>query len=225
MDGLPINVTDLAIAAVILIFGAYAFMRGFVHMILAMAAWVGAAVATVLGLPYVLPYSRELISIKIIADIVGGVALFILVLILLSILTHWLSRRVRESSLGAVDRSLGLLFGLAAGAVLVCVLWIGLIWAIPRQDHPVWISEARALPLVEQGAEVILEALPEGLRPNLAPGNVGTQPAAAPSVEQLSRPEVAADPPASGEEAGPPAPTGYKDDERKDLQRLIDSAQ
>ena len=219
MDDLPINVTDLAIFVVILISGALAFVRGFVHELLAVAAWIGAAVAMVYGLPHVLPYARDLIAIKILAEIAAGASIFILVLVGLSVLTHMLSRHIRESSLGAVDRSLGLLFGFLRGAFLVCVVWIVLLWGLPREDHPAWIAEARALPLVEQGADVILEALPEDLRPDLTQ-NAGTPP----SLQLLIKPEVSTTPTSGSDQAGPDGDAGYKDAERKDLQRLLETA-
>ena len=220
MDQLPINITDLAIFIVILISGALAFVRGFVHELLAVAAWVGAAIVTVYGLPFVLPYARDLIAIQIVADIAAGAGIFILVLAGLSVLTHWLARHVRESSLGSVDRSLGLLFGFARGAFLVCVAWILLLWGLPRQDHPVWISEARALPLVEQGADALLAALPEDLRPDFGE-NGGT---AEPSLKLLIKPEISLGSGGGSDEAGPAEDGGYKDAERKDLQRLLETA-
>ena len=219
MDNLPINVTDLVIFVVVLISGALAFVRGFVHEVLAMAAWIGAAVATVYGLPHVLPFARDLIAIKIFAEIAAGASIFILVLIGLSILTHMLSRNIRESSLGAIDRSLGLLFGFLRGAFLICVVWIVLLWGMPREDHPTWISEARALPLVEQGAQAILEALPESLRPDLADSETG-----GPSLQLLIKPEISSPGRGDSDEAGPEGDAGYKDTERKDLQRLLETA-
>lgn len=223
MDSLPINIVDLAIIAVIVVSGIFAFVRGFVHELLAIGAWIGAAIVTVVALPHLLPYARQLIAVQIIADIVAGVAIFLFVLIALSILTHWLARRVRESSLGALDRSLGLLFGLARGAVIVCIAWIALIMVLPRQDHPPWITEARTLPLIERGADMLLALLPEDLKPNLAEPR---EPEAAIQDEifnQLVQPGVA--PGGEGKEAGPDERSGYKDPDRKDLQRLIDASQ
>ncbi len=221
MDDLPINVTDLAIFVVILISGALAFVRGFVHELLSMAAWIGAAVATVYGLPLLLPYARDLIAIKIFAEIAAGASVFILVLVALSVLCHMISRHIRESSLGAVDRSLGLLFGFLRGAFLVCLAWIGLVLALPREDHPSWISEARALPLVEQGADAILQAMPESLRPEIDPATAGESP----SLQRLIKPEVSGASESGSDEAGPGGPSGYKDAERKDMQRLFETAQ
>lgn len=221
MDGLPINVTDLAIIAVVVISGLLAFVRGFVHEVLAVGAWVGAAIVTVFFLPVVLPYARDLISIQIAADIAGGAAIFIFVLIVLSIFTHWLARRVRESSLGALDRSLGLLFGFLRGAVLVCLAWLGLVTLLPRDQHPPWIQEARVLPLVEQGSGIILTVVPESILPEVL-----TDPAPQPqqTLEGITQPQVGRST-EDAKEAVPEDTSGYKDAERKELQRLIDSSQ
>ena len=226
MDGFPINVTDLAILAVVLVSGLFAFVRGFVHELLSIGAWIGAALVTLFFLPLLLPFAREIISIQIAADIAAGVALFLIVLIGLSIVTHWLARRVRESSLGPLDRSLGLVFGLARGALIVCIAWLALLWAMPPRDHPNWITEARARPLVEQGADLLVSVLPEGLMPRLPedePQTGGREGAA--SFDELVRPGVAADRPDGTNEAESTAPSGYKKQDRKDLQRLIDASQ
>ena len=50
------------------------------------------------------------------ADIAAGVAIFLVVLVALSLVTRMLSKRVKDSSLGPLDSSLGLLFGFARGA-------------------------------------------------------------------------------------------------------------
>ncbi|MGF1608226.1 MAG: CvpA family protein [Kiloniellales bacterium] len=221
MDSAPINVTDLAVIAVVVVSGIFAFVRGFVHELLAIGAWIGAAIVTVLALPHLLPYARQIIAVQLAADIGAGVALFLFVLIALSILTHWLARRVRESSLGALDRSLGLVFGLLRGAVIVCLAWIALLWAIPRQDHPDWITEARTRPLVEQGAEALIGLLPEGTLPAFA---TKSQDGLSQPFDELVRPGVA---PAldRAKEALPAGRSGYNEQDRKDMQRLFDASQ
>jgi len=237
MDGFPVNVTDLAILAVVLISGLFAFVRGFVHELLSIGAWIGAALVTLIALPMLLPFARQIISIQIAADIAAGVALFLIVLIALSIITHWLARRVRESSLGPLDRSLGLVFGLARGALIVCIAWIALLWAMPPRDHPDWITEARARPLVEQGADLLVSMLPEGLMPRLPDDQQTGEREGAASFDALVRPGVAGgssgeasrstsgDDPGEANEAESSAPSGYKNQDRKDLQRLIDASQ
>ncbi len=164
MDVSPVNVADIVILLVVVISGVFAFFRGFVHELLAVVSWIGAALATLYGFPHAQPYARDLITIPLIADISAGVAIFLVVLIALSILTRLLARRVRNSSLGPLDRSLGLLFGFLRGGALVCIAWLILAWAMPREDRPEWITEARSLPLVEQGSAILVSLIPARLR-------------------------------------------------------------
>ena len=155
MEAPPINVTDVVIALVILSSGLFAFFRGFVHELLAVISWIGAALATLYGFPYLQPHVRELITVPLIADMTAGVAIFLVVLIALSILTRILSHRIRTSALGPLDRALGLVFGFLRGAALVCIAWLIFAWLLPREDYPEWITEAKLRPLVERGSVLL----------------------------------------------------------------------
>jgi len=216
MESLPINVTDAVIVLVIVVSGLFAFFRGLVHELLSVVSWVGAALATLYGFPYAQPEARRLITIQLIADMAAGVAIFLVVFIALAILTRLLSRRVRDSSFGPLDRSLGLVFGLARGAALVCVAWLALAWVLPREDHPAWIAEARSLPLVERGGAALASLLPEHLRlPESEYPAAGDGDAAA-TFQGLLSPKAKAD-----AAAGDP---GYNSRMRDEMQRAIEAA-
>ncbi|WP_404381283.1 CvpA family protein [Caenispirillum salinarum] len=163
MDALPLNVLDLIVLVVLLLSAVLAFFRGFVHETLGIAAWVGAGLAALYGLPIVQAEVRQLIPVTWAADAAAAVAIFLVTLLVLSILTRGIARKVQDSSLGSVDRSLGVLFGLARGAFLVGLAYILLAWMIPPADHPDWIREARGLPLIQRTAAMIQEAVPEEL--------------------------------------------------------------
>ncbi|EKV32393.1 Colicin V [Caenispirillum salinarum AK4] len=163
MDALPLNVLDLIVLVVLLLSAVLAFFRGFVHETLGIAAWVGAGLAALYGLPVVQAEVRQLIPVTWAADAAAAVAIFLVTLLVLSILTRGIARKVQDSSLGSVDRSLGVLFGLARGAFLVGLAYILLAWMIPPVDHPDWIREARGLPLIQRTAGMIQEAVPEEL--------------------------------------------------------------
>ena len=150
MPDFPFTVTDLAIVGVLLISAVLAFARGFVHEVLSMAAWLGAAVAVIFALPYARPIAREFISLPLLADVAAGGVIFIVALLALSLLTRAVSRRVQDSALNAVDRSLGFLFGLLRGAALVCLAYIPVNWLLAPSEQPEWIRDARSRPLVEQ---------------------------------------------------------------------------
>ncbi len=71
----------------------------------------------------------------IVADFGTGIVIFVLSLVILSLMSRRISKKVKESPLNAVDRSLGFLFGLLRGALIVCIAYIGLGMFYP-QDLP-----------------------------------------------------------------------------------------
>ena len=160
MADLPVNVVDIAVGVVLLLSALLAYGRGFVHEVLSVGGWIGAIFATVYGYPHVRPYAHELISVELVADLAAGSGIFVLSLVVLSLLTRAIAKGVQSSALNALDRSLGFLFGILRGAVIVCLLYIGVEWMLPPEDQPEWLTEARAMPVVRQGSAFLLTLLP-----------------------------------------------------------------
>lgn len=233
MEGLPVNVTDLVVVAVLAISGLLAFARGFIRETLSIGAWVGAAAATIYGFPLAKPIASNYIPNELLANVVTGVVIFVVTLGVLAALSHMLSRNVRDSALGAVDRSLGLLFGLVRGAVLICVAWLLFAFLTSPEDRPDWITEARTLPLVTAGAEVLASLLPDGTiergaeMVDEAGRQVEKEAAAEAARRGFSQPgkPVAPESEGSANPAAPPNASGYKDQERQDMNRMIQGIQ
>ncbi|WP_119459606.1 CvpA family protein [Rhodospirillaceae bacterium SYSU D60014] len=232
IENLPINLTDLLVIAVIAISALFAFVRGLVREVLSVAAWVAAVLATFYGLPLAKPFLREYISFTLLADTITGVSIFLVTLIICSAISHFLSRNVRGSAFGALDRSLGLLFGVARGALLLSFGYLLMAWAIPEDERPGWITEARSLPLVVVGADWLQTVMPESAAKDSAIAANATKrqiERAAKAEELLS--DFAAPEPALGETETPRNPdvpeegSGYKDDERNQMDRLFQGAQ
>ena len=232
MDSLPLNPTDLAILVVLLLSAVFAFVRGFVHEMLAIGSWIGAALATLYGFPHAQPLARQHIGSPLLADMAAGMAIFLVVLVALSIATRLVCSRVRDSSLGPLDRSLGLLFGVARGGVLVSIAWLMLLWVMPREDHPDWITEARGLPLVEKGGTLIAGLIPDELGGRAARAAQMKAPAPGdPSDTERYQlllspsPSPSTSPKETGEGGVAPSDKpGYKGIERDAMQRLIETA-
>jgi membrane protein required for colicin V production len=176
---------DGVLAGVVVISAAVAYFRGLVREVLSLGAWVGAAAAAFLARPYLLPTTSAWIDTEWIADAVGAGAVFLVVLVLLKLLTNAIADRVQESSLGGLDRVLGLLFGAARGAVLAVVAYIMAgMFAPETATWPQAVKDARSLPFVAEGARQVVERVPEAYRPRLVapPGPGG------PTVDELLRP-------------------------------------
>ncbi len=219
MEAPPINLTDVAVVLVILISGLLAFFRGLVHEVLAVISWIGAALATVYGFPYARPYASELISVPLIADMVAGTGIFLVTLIVLSVLTNFVARRIRHSALGPLDRSLGLVFGFLRGAALIAVAWLAFALLLPREDHPEWITEAKVRPLVERGATLLVSFLPERLRREIGVKS-GTAKDGLEELQRLQDYRILLDPPAKSD--APAGEPGYNTRERDEMQRAIE---
>lgn len=212
----PINAADVIVIAVLLISAGLAFFRGLVHEVLAIAAWIGAALATLYFFLPAQSISRQLIAIPLIADIVAGVVIFLLTLIVLTVFSRMLSKRVQDSSLGALDRSLGFVFGLLRGAVIVCIAWLVMIWLLPPAEQPDWVQQARSRPLVEAGADALRALAPDHLGWDMPPG---------PGIEASPEPgsDIPAQPRPRSNEAAKEVPSGYKEGQRQQMQQLFES--
>ncbi len=152
---------DMGVVVLLLISAVLAYMRGLVHEVLSVAAWIGAIFATIYGFPYLRPYAREWVEIDLVADFGAGVVIFVVALVLLYFITRRISKKVKASTLNAVDRSLGFLFGLLRGALIVVVAYIGLGMVYPEDDQPEWVLEARSMELIRPGAQMLTGLIPE----------------------------------------------------------------
>lgn len=224
MSGLPINVTDLVILLVLLLSGLLAFLRGFVAEVLSVAAWIGALFVAVYGYVYLQPYARQVVTFNTTAaDAAAGLALFVVALILFSVAGKLLSGTLSMAGLGALDRSLGFLFGLFRGAALVCLAYLLILWAVPdRNEHPSWLTQARALPLVEDGADLLWSLVP----PHLLDEADAAAARARRQAEEHARRELHERLLSPTPKAGAPTgSTGYNDRERQEMNRAIQGTQ
>lgn len=223
MPEFPFTIADLAVIGILLVSAVLAFARGFVHEVLSMAAWIGAAIAVVFGLPYARPFARQFISLPLLADFAAGGVIFIVALLILSLLTRSATRRVQDSPLNAVDRSLGFVFGLARGALLVCLAYIPIAWLMSPGEQPAWLRDARTRPLIERGAGMIRSLLDESrITTPQAMDPARERARKALETERMVRDIMSPDPKSPQAGAKPPA-HGYSSGERRDLERLIDS--
>lgn len=181
------NWVDLAILAIILVSGIIGFLRGLVREALGIAAWLIAGfVASPFGLfPKVQPLVRSKILDLAIADAVAFGAVFLVVLIILLLVVGAVSRAVRGSVLGGLDRSLGLLFGGVRAMFLLVLAYILVGLALPVENWPAIVKQARALPAVYKGAEWVRDKLPAGYQPRIDIPNLGKSATAADLLRAL----------------------------------------
>ena len=131
---MPISILDLAVIGVVLISALLAAVRGFTREVLAIFAWVAAAAAAWFLHPLLLPIVKQHISNPTVALAAALGGIFIVTLIVVSIITVKVSDLILDSRIGAIDRTLGFVFGAGRG-LLICVIgWVFLAWLVQGQD-------------------------------------------------------------------------------------------
>jgi membrane protein required for colicin V production len=120
-------------------------------------------------------------------------------LILFSIICHYIAKGVRGAALSAIDRSLGFVFGLARGALVICLGFLGFVWLSPDPERwPEMLQEARTRPLLERGTAALQTLVPPqflGDRYAEVERAIGVDlpPPPLPGTPQPTRPEGAGD--------------------------------
>jgi membrane protein required for colicin V production len=160
MDGVSVTVVDFLVVGVILLSAIFAMWRGLVQETLSIFAWVAAAYAALRLFSLFQPLLKNHISPEWLASVLAFFGIFLIVLIPLSFLSHRFGEVIKRSEIGPVDRSLGFVFGVGRGLVIVGLAYIAFSLLVPIRDHPGWLTHARLLPLVQNTSDVLLSLVP-----------------------------------------------------------------
>jgi membrane protein required for colicin V production len=158
---MPITLLDIVLIVVMLISGLLAMVRGFMREVLSIIAWVLAAGATLYSYAKLLPLAKQYFNNDIVATVavIGGV--FLITLLVVSVLTVRLSDMVLDSRVGALDRTLGFMFGLARGLVIVVVAFMFFTWLVPDRSQPEWVKSAKSRVVLTGTGQWLMSMLPE----------------------------------------------------------------
>ncbi len=167
---------DLAVAAILALSVLFAVLRGFVRSAISLGAWV---IALVLALRLGSVVAEAFTAMQLPApapQVLGFALVFLAVVIGGALVGTVLAKLLQAVGLGAVDRMLGALFGLARGLLLVLagVLLAGLT-AIPRQD---WWQNSILAPRFADAALALRPYLPADWASRLDYSAAGGKPAA-----------------------------------------------
>jgi membrane protein required for colicin V production len=157
---LPISILDLVVIGVVIISALLAAVRGFTREVLAIVAWVTAAAGAWFLHPLILPKIKDHIANPTVALVAAIGGIFIITLLIVSIVTVKFSDFILDSRIGALDRTLGFVFGAARG-LLICVIgWVFLAWLV-QGKMPEWATTARSRPMLENTGNTLIGMLPD----------------------------------------------------------------
>ncbi len=158
---MPITLLDIILLAVMLISGLLAMIRGFMREILSIAAWGIAAVVTAYSFNKVTPITQQYIASETGAKVATIFGIFLGTLLIVSIITVRISDMILDSRVGALDRTLGFLFGLARGLVIVVVAFLFFAWLVPERSQPEWVKSAKSRVVLQSTGQWLMSMLPD----------------------------------------------------------------
>lgn len=228
---------DFIAIGVLLVSGLIGFTRGAVRELVTVFAFTLSALAALYMMPIVGPAARHMIHPALAANAAAVVAVFLIAYIALRLTGGWVTSRLNEQAvLGALDRTVGLCFGVVRALVFLGLFYLVFNMATPSDLVPGWISEGKLYPLARASAKIIGAAAPRALK---ASSHIGPAleravtdtgendtvavPEQAPSEDRLTvqpadRPDAALQHP----QKPPRKPPGYDKRSRDDIDALVE---
>lgn len=190
MVGSPFNIVDLGILFILGTSILVGVFRGATREVLGIAAWIGTFIVVFYGLPLLRPLGYRYIENQQIADLVIAVLLIIISLAVFILISRLISSCVKESIFGGLDRTLGLVFGLLRGAIIICLIYALLLFFFSAKEIPEAIKNARFTPWVMQGVDMLKTVIPKDYLPKDLKQDVTINPLDAKDLLQNTLPTI-----------------------------------
>ncbi|EPE99146.1 CvpA family protein [Rhizobium grahamii] len=156
---MPITIFDGIVIGVVLFSAVLAMVRGFSREVLSIASWGGSAAAAYYFYPYLVPYAKKYTDDDRIAIVGSAAVVFLIALIVISFITMKIADFIIDSRIGALDRTLGFLFGAARGILLLVVAVAFWNWLVP-ENRPSWVNNAKSKPFLDSMVVKLQSVLP-----------------------------------------------------------------
>lgn len=226
-----LNNLDIVILAIVVISALIALNRGLIKEVLSIVGWVLSTVVIVYALPVCLPFAKKYIESGILAGLATSLALFVVFFVVWIYSTSSIIGKIRTSKLNGLDRFLGLFFGVMRAFLLIILFNIMMSWIIPNEKQPDILANSKYYQIAGSFAKPLENMIPQEtlklIKDQALPikldykdeSSSEKKDEALELFEKLAQPKIKK---ALKEELSEEI-KGYKENEREDLQRLIDS--
>lgn len=160
------NAVDIVIVVILLVSLLIGLRRGFIRETLSLLSWIAALWAAYLYATPAGEFLRDTIASPALRTLAAAAAIFVGALFALSLLGHWLSRLLSVSGISGVDRSLGMLFGILRGALIIAVAMLIVVFT-SYDSHP-WWQESLLVDMFIPVANMLVALLPNNIAVSFA---------------------------------------------------------
>lgn len=220
---------DYIYVGVILASTIWATIRGGVYETIATLSWVVAAISARFASPWLdkMLQSWFDLSDSTVGTLVASYFIvFFAVLLLVGFLNQKLRDKIQDSIMNVTDKTLGVIFGIIRGIVVMGIFYWGALWYYSDMPFlPKWLSESRTRPIMQITAVKLDEWFFPGPENKLLARDIAGTHEALEIYKNLINPAISDGKATNyGNETGtvePGAETGYKSSERAALENQL----
>ena len=139
---MDIATADIAIVAIVAISGLISLIRGFVKEAMSLVIWVAAFAVAMTFKEMAADMLVNVIALASMRQLAAWAGLFVGTLLLGAMVNFLLGKLVSSTGLSGTDRTLGLVFGVCRGLLVVLAIVIILPKAVPVDQDPWWIASS-----------------------------------------------------------------------------------
>jgi membrane protein required for colicin V production len=147
LDQLGYNWADWTVVVIVTLSALISIVRGFVKEALSLLVWLAAFTVAFFFSERLSPLLVNLVQLPSLRYVAAFAALFVATLIVGSLLNYLITQLVRMTGLSAIDRLLGMMFGICRGVLIVLLVLIFIPKIAPVQQDP-WWQQSRLIPRV-----------------------------------------------------------------------------
>lgn len=160
-----LNVFDAIVFGILFLSGLLSLFRGFIREVLSIIAWVGSALITLYNADKISAMLKPSLGEGAASIIVGTLGTYFAALVIISILNSILLRYLKPGSeVGALDKILGLVFGITKGVIIVVLGFYILTFVYDEDSTPEEIKTAWSYPAIQSATLVFVGMLPDYLQ-------------------------------------------------------------
>ena len=136
------------------------FSKGFSLSLISFMKWILSTIVTIILVPKLQPLVSDYIESEFVNNVGVGIVIFVCTLFLTIVLGRTLSRTVKWTGMGSIDRTFGLLFGFFKGYIISICLFSIFNWFYPYQNWGISAGDAISFNIVKKGSEILVEEFP-----------------------------------------------------------------
>tara|TARA_B100000941_G_C28481124_1_gene542213 strand:- start:988 stop:1524 length:537 start_codon:yes stop_codon:yes gene_type:complete len=136
------------------------FNKGFILSILSASKWLLTYLLTLFLFPKIRPFVNELLDNQYVLDILLFISLFVLIIFLVLLINKGLSKAVKFTGMGMLDKFFGLFFGFVRSYVIVVCLFTTINIIYNYERWPLKLSKSITFQWVEKGSNYLIKEFP-----------------------------------------------------------------